>query len=667
MGSECSAHRRRTLGRAKDESLYGGMAAFAGRGVKMTRTGARRMVWMGVLWVAAAVVAGGVCTAQDEPLIAGIRVEGNDYISAEAIVAEVADVLKIGAPFTAKAREDARRKILKLGYFDDVSVTGEQLAKGVTAVITVVEKKRVTQVLLVGNTVISDDKLREAIFIRDGHVIDNTAIRRDVGRIEDYYSQHGYLAHVSDVQVTKFGVVTFVIEEARIESVVIEGLVRTKESVVRREIELQPGELFQEQKIIQQVRRIFNVGVFENVTSDIRPGVKDPERGVIVAMRVEEKRTGQASVAVGYSNLDDFVLVLSLAENNFRGRAERASIDLELFGRTSYETKFYEPYLDKKGTSFSIRIFDTERRRRFVGGASVTTSEDIFDERRTGVNMSVSVPTTKTSRTSFGFRSEEVSSSFLQGTRIIGGGTATPGIGEGGASGSWSSDDASGGGSSYDPGALTDSPAPGDLTGPIVVAAPLHPGGRLASLTIGHSVDTRNIRTKPTAGSYTDLSVEYAGKAVGGEVEFQKLTGERRLYKRVASRGDVLAARLMLGTSFGDMPLFESYSVGGVNTLRGYEEDRYRGEKMALLNVEYRRPLSDKLQVVGFVDVGSAYGGEFPTVMPGFSIPAEDTEFESHVGVGIGLRVDTPIGPIRLDFGFGEDGSQAHFSFGQMF
>ncbi len=200
-----------------------------------------------------------------------------------------------------------------------------------------------------------------------------------------------------------------------------------------------------------------------------------------------------------------------------------------------------------------------------------------------------------------------------------------------------------------------------------MVAAPLHPGGRLASLTIGHSVDTRNIRTKPTAGSYTDLSVEYAGKAVGGEVEFQKLTGERRLYKRVASRGDVLAARLMLGTSFGDMPLFESYSVGGVNTLRGYEEDRYRGEKMALLNVEYRRPLSDKLQVVGFVDVGSAYGGEFPTVMPGFSIPAEDTEFESHVGVGIGLRVDTPIGPIRLDFGFGEDGSQAHFSFGQMF
>ncbi len=88
---------------------------------------------------------------------------------------------------------------------------------------------------------------------------------------------------------------------------------------------------------------------------------------------------------------------------------------------------------------------------------------------------------------------------------------------------------------------------------------------------------------------------------------------------------------------------------------------------MALLNVEYRRAISDKLWAVGFVDVGSSFDGKFPTVIPGFSIPAEDSSLDPHVGAGVGLRVETPIGPIRLDFGYGEDGSQAHFSFGHMF
>ncbi len=636
----------------------------------MSRIPTRSMSWAAVLSLCLGLGLAATCLAQNEPLIAEVCVEGNDYISQEAIIEEVSDILKIGSPLTAQARVAAIAKINKLGYFDEVTIGVKKAEKGVAVVITVVEKKRVSKVLLVGNTVITDDQLREAIFIRDGHVIDDAAIRRDVRRIEDFYSQHGYLAHVSDARVGKFGVITFVIEEARIEDVIVEGLVRTKEIVVKREIDLEPGQLFKEQDVVAQARRIFNIGIFENVSTDIRPGVEDPERGVIVALQVEEKRTGQASVAVGYSNLDDFVLVLSVAENNFRGRAERVSADLELFGRTSYEAKFYEPYLDHKGTSLSVRVFDTERKRRFVGGTSISTSEDIFDERRKGFNFSVGMPMSRTSRMSLGFRSEKVSSSYLQGTRIIGSGPYTPGSGGDASGGSWSrvnlGEDMSSGYDTFDPGSLTDDPGPGDLSSPILVAAPLHPGGTLASFTVGHSVDTRDIRTNPTSGGYREIAVEYAGDVLGGEVSFQKITAEQRIYKKMGRR-DVLAARLMLGTSFGDIPLFESFVVGGANTLRGYEDDRFRGEDLVLLNVEYRRGISDKLSVVGFVDVGSAFGGEFPTVVPGFSIPAEDDSFSAHIGVGIGLRVVTPIGPIRLDFGFGDDGSQAHFSFGHMF
>jgi outer membrane protein insertion porin family len=630
----------------------------------------RRMLWAVVASLCLGLAFGATCLAQNEPLIAEVRVEGNDYISEEAIIEEVSDILKIGAPLTEQARATAIGKIQKLGYFDEVTIGVKKADNGVAVIITVVEKNRVSKVLLVGNTVITDDALREAIFIREGHVIDDTAIRRDVRRIEDFYSQHGYLAHVSDAQVGKFGVITFVIEEARIEAVVVEGLVRTKEIVVKREIDLEPGQLFKEQDVVAQARRIFNIGIFENVGTDIRPGIEDPERGVIVALQVEEKRTGQASVAVGYSNLDDFVLVLSVAENNFRGRGERISADVELFGRTSYETKFYEPYLDHKGTSLSVRLFDTERTRRFVGGTAISTSEDIFDERRKGLSFSVGMPTSRATQMNLGFRSEKVSSSYLQGTRIISGGSYTPGSSGDASGGTWSrvnlGEDMSSGYNTFDPGALTDDPGPGDISSPILVAAPLHPGGTLTSFSIGRATDTRDIRTNPTSGGYREIAVEYAGDVLGGEVSFQKFTAEQRIYKKMGRR-DVLAGRLLLGTSFGDLPLFESFTAGGANSLRGYEDDRFRGEDLALLNIEYRRGISDKLSVVGFVDVGSAFGGDFPTVIPGFSIPADDDSFSAHVGVGVGLRVVTPIGPIRLDFGFGDDGSQAHFSFGHMF
>jgi outer membrane protein insertion porin family len=610
----------------------------------------------------------GTCCAhaQEQRLIEAVKVAGNDYIPAEGIRDEVKDILRIGESFTAERAKATRDAIMAMGYFDDVQVTTESSAKGVTVVITVVEKQRIQKVLFVGNTVIADTALTDAVFTRVGHVIDDRIIRRDVRRIEDFYAQQGYIAHVSKASVGQFGVLTFVIEEARIEDIIVEGLKRTKELVVRRELTLQAGELFQEKRVARDIQKVFNLGLFKNVRSDIRPGVKDPQRGIIVVISIEEKRTGQASVAAGYSSLDDFVLVLNVSENNFRGRGERAAVNLELFGRTSYELSFFEPYVDSKGTSFSVRLYDTERQRRFVGGSAISTADDTFDERRTGTTFSFSKPIDEMTRGSLRFRSEKVSSSYFQGTRTLGQGGALQQ--PGGVSTQQTNYT---GGNTIpppdNPGLEPDIPGPGDTPGPIIVAAPLHPGGRLSSVTLGWTRDTRNLVANPTAGKYLSVSWEEAASFLGGDTAFRKLQLEQRLYRQLSNRRDVIAARFIGGLSFGDLPLFESYSVGGSNTLRGYDEDRYRGEKMMLLNLEYRRPVTDKLTAVGFVDVGGAFGGTFPTIIPGFTIPAEDKDFKAHVGVGVGLRVILPIGPIRLDFGWGDDGSQAHFNFGHTF
>jgi outer membrane protein insertion porin family len=354
-----------------------------------------------------------------------------------------------------------------------------------------------------------------------------------------------------------------------------------------------------------------------------------------------------------------------LQENNFRGEGEKAAISVELFGRTSYDLSWSEPYWDEKDTSVEVNLFDTERRRRFSGGVAVSLGDDKFDERRSGGSLRFSRPldTEKRKRGSVTFRTEKVSSSSYQGLRTLASvqtaGAVSP------ASTNWWQQ------TSYAPNdnanLYRDTPGPGDTLGPVVVAAPIHPGGRLSSIALGYSTDFRDSRLNAPRGTYTSLTTEFAGALLGGDEDFTKVQAEHRRYYPVRGGKDVIAFRLQAGFSLGDIPLFESYSVGGANSLRGYEEDRFRGERMFLGSAEYRHPINDNLSLVGFVDVGDAFGGNFPTVIPGFNLPSEDQSLQAHVGAGVGMRVKTPLGPLRLDFGWGDDGNQAHFSFGQAF
>lgn len=613
--------------------------------------------------ILAALVCATAFGQQERPLIAEVVVEGNDFVSREAILEEVAELLKVGEEFTATKSAEARRLVMRMGYFDEATLSTEQLEQGVRIVITVVEKQRIEQIMFAGNTVISDEALASAILSQPGHIADERAIGRDVRRIEDHYEGRGFIAKVSEAKVDEMGVLTFVIEEARIEDIVIEGLTRTREWVVRREMDIEPGELFQQAEITTGIRRVYALGLFEDVEMELRPGRENPLRDVILVISLEETRTGRAAFALGWSSLDNLVVMLSAEERNLRGRGERASVGLELGGRQSYQLSFFQPYFDEKGTTLEMNLYDSERRRQFVGGAAISTADSEFDERRTGGDLTVVSPIGDRRRVTMTLRSVEVSSSFFQGSRIV---TPLDSYAAAGTAARRStSAPADDGSASDNSGLKPDWPEPGDINLPVEVRAPLHPGGRVNSLTLGVIEDTRDVRVNPRRGTWTSLSFEQAGSLLGGGTEFGKLSLEHRYYHSVGD--DVIALRFMGGTSLGSPPLYESFSVGGANTLRGYDPDRWRGESLLLANLEYRRPITDALTAVGFVDIGDAFGGNFDTVVPGFSIPAEDQQFTAHTGMGVGIRVVTPIGPIRLDMGYGEEGSQAHFSFGHTF
>ena len=594
---------------------------------------------------------GAALAEEERPLIGEVVVEGNDFVSREAIIDVVSELLKPGEELTATRRAEARRLVMRMGYFDEVTISTEQLEVGVRVVITVVEKQRIEEIVFAGNTVISDEELADAIVSQVGHIADERSIARDVRRIEDRYEAGGYIARVSEAKVDDFGVLTFVMEEARIEDIIIEGLRRTDEEVVLREIDIEAGELFRQEEVATGIRRLYAMGLFETVEMELRPGVANPLRDVILVIQVEEARTGRAAFAMGWSSLDNLVVMLSAEEKNLFGRGERASATLELGGRESYQFSYFDPYFDAAGTTMKLNLYDSERRRQFLGGALVDTAEGEFDERRTGGDVTMVRPIGERRRVSMTLRSVEVSSALFHGSTFV-----DDPVGPLGTAAQAASTEIQ---------QQSSVRMPGDFGSPVEVFAPLHPGGRVNSLTLGVIDDRRDVRADPRAGSYSSVSYEQAGRVLGGEEQFGKLSLEHRHYHSLGN--DVIALRLMGGMSLGSPPLYESFSVGGAHTLRGYELDRWRGESLLLANVEYRRPITDALTAVGFVDVGNAFGGEFETVVPGFSMPAEDQTFTPHVGVGAGIRVVTPLGPIRLDMGFGEDGSQAHFSFGHTF
>jgi len=603
-------------------------------------------------------------------VIADIKIEGCRFVSPDGVLDKINESLKVGDPFDPGSAEDqaelesARRAVVELGFFERVAATALPGDQGLTLTFAVVEKQRIERITFVGNTVFTDDELLDVIVSQPGQIIDNSTLSRDARHIQEYYRDHKRMAAVLEAGTDRFGVVTFVISERLIEDVVIEGLKKTKLFVVKRKVKAKPGDVLDEDAVQEDMRAIYNLNLFDDVKVDFRQGVKDPERGIIVVFVVKEKRTGTLTAGIGYSSIESFVGIVSAQETNFRGRGERVKASIEFGGRESYELGFYEPSLDRAGTTLDVNVFDTQRRRQFLPGGSFSTANREFDERRKGFNLTVGRPLSDDLSVSVRVRQEKISDPFFQVSRTVSPGAAAIGTlqtyppGFGGRRKPIP-------GAPSNPNLQPDRPEPGDTLLPVTVFAPLGEES-LSSVTLGAMMDTRDIIMDPTRGGFNSVYLEQAG-IFGGDSDFTKLSLDLRRYLKVTPRKHVVAVRLLVGTTVGDVPLVESFTVGGAYTLRGYPEDRFRGENMATFSAEYRWPLTKQVTGVGFVDIGDAWGGKFPTQVPGFVIPAEHESFDPNFGVGAGVRLKTGFGTLRLDLGRGDEGSEVHLSFGHTF
>lgn len=522
-------------------------------------------------------------------------------------------VIKIqpGDALTADKVKQDMQAIYDLGYFFDVVANFTEVPEGVKVVYTVMENPALTDIVVKGNTKVSADKIKELVTTSKDGILNTRTLNTNVRSIEQYYHDQGYiLAKVSDVAMSPGGVLTLTINEGVLEGVVIKGNEKTKENVITREMKVKPGEPFNAKDARRSMQKVYNLGYFEDVNMKLNPG-KDPNAVVLEADVVEQK-TGTFSIGGGYSKADGMVGIIEVGDNNFRGSGDKVKFHWEFGGASdrNYEVSFTRPWLDSKQTSLSFSVYNlTNEYTDYYDGTDKEKST--YDKNRKGVDITLGRPTGEYTQNYITLKNrKDRYDEYKSGPVNYLDGTAEH--------------------QEY----LKDN------------------YGLTRSITLMRVFDSRDNVFAPTEGARYSLSAEFAG--LGGDFNFNKYTAEGRKYFKIDD-SHVIATRMTVGYATGHISDSNRFEVGGADTLRGYEDDQYKGDKMIAGSVEYRFPVVNKIQGVLFTDFGNAWKDE------GYKLNDLKTS------IGAGIRMSTPIGPIRIDFAKGSEGGRTHFSFGGQF
>ena len=502
-----------------------------------------------------------------------------------------------------------RDAVYATGYFYDLYPTFEQVPEGVVLTYNVLENPVLKEVKIEGNTVETTESLMDLVTVKNGELLNSRTLQENVQAIQEKYRADGYiLAKITDLNIAQDGTLTIKISEGVLEDYKVKGNKKTKDYVILREMRQKTGEPFNANLARRSMQRVYNLGFFEDVNVKMNPGVEP--NAVVMEIDVKEKRTGSFGIGAGYSSSDGMVGMVSVSDTNFRGMGDTISISYEISGDDTdargYTFMYRRPWLDKKETAGTLRVYN--RTYEYDDYDEDGNHKESFMRKYSGGEFTLSRPMSEYSTNFVTLRNRK--DRYVKHTE-------TGNAGNRSGNTAWLS-------SNF---------------------------GTTRSVTFEHVTDTRDNVYEPTMGARASLSAEFAG--FGGDFRYQKYTlGDTHYLK--AGRSQVFVLRGQYGFTTGSLSEYSQFRLGGQDTIRGYREDQFRGTRMALASLEYRFPIVSKVTGALFTDYGGAWSDGF---MPE----------KLHGSIGVGLGLNTPIGPLRLDYGRGSQGGRVHFRVGGTF
>ncbi len=481
---------------------------------------------------------------------------------------------------------------------------------------------------------IDDDQTKTLAELKSktGKVFSGSVLRSDALTVSDKFSDIGYAFAnvVPDTQINKQLLtvdVNFKISKGKlitVDRIQTRGNNKTYDNVIRRDVVIAEQDIYSSSKIKRSQELLQRRGYFDEVNIVTENTTKDD--AVNLAVNVKEGSTGTVSVGAGFSSSDGVLFNTRLSENNFMGTGRKANLEVDIGNRRdNMVVSFSDPRVFDSQWSLGIDLLRTER------------NYDDYDQTQLGGGITA------------GYDMAELFGSWAKDMRF---------------STRYQLVDVEIDNVSPDAAELVKSEVGKSL---------------VSSLTPSLVRNTINNPLDPSNGSRQTLSVKYAG--LGGDEEFYLIEAINQIYhplvKFTASELVFsLRTRIGYGETFNDdtLPLFERFFPGGINSVRGFKNRtlgpkdsngrEFGGTKQLVNNIELIFPIAPSAGLKGviFHDIGEAFDDN------------QSIDFgELRQAVGYGIRWTSPLGPIRIEFGYpidkeeGESSFVTQFSFGAPF
>ena len=511
-------------------------------------------------------------------------------------------------------REQLKQDVQKLNayYFNNGFINSQvgepeitHDEKGIYIKIKIKEGKRFKfgKIEISGDSLIKPrSELLQALKIKEGNNYDRESLSKDIDFLTQACNDEGYA--IADVnpkvnirEKEQLVDIDFQLKKGElvyINRINITGNAVTRDKVIRRQLEVVEGNLYSSSKLKNSYGNLNRLRYFEEVDFQTE---KNPDKNEMdINIRVKEKNTGMFMVGAGYSATEQAIIMAQIVQQNFLGYGQILSLKASLGSTTNnYELSFTEPWLLDLPLWSQVTIWKYKR------------DYDSYSLDTQGAGFTLGYPIWEKISAYAGYNFT------INNIENINYDTAT----------SYIMDQA---------------------------------GQRIASsVTLSLGRDTTDDNIFPTKGTKTSISVQHAGTPLGGDTKFTKYSAGATAYYPLFW-DMVFGAKGRIGylqnndDSDSRIPINERYVLGGINSLRGLRyvgirnsgsSDVLGGTSMLVFNFELVFPFIKDAGMKGvvFFDAGNTWNG-------GYYLD------DLRQTVGLGLRWYSPIGPLRIEYGY---------------